>query len=380
MLQYNYQQMDNTVNQFISFPKSGRTWIRYCLLQYGLTDNEIKFHHDGFEYSSKKDPALNFDIIERVNKYNNLPVVFMKRNLLDTYLSFYYHIVFRFQDVFHLDLNLAQLSAHPYFGYQNLLSFHQMQSNVLKQLNNKIIVDYQECQNDMGSTITKILEFYKVDINTEKLKESIAKSSFEEMRKVEEEQNFAQDWLLPRNNAYKTRKGVVGSFYNESDAITRHYFNDTLLNHSIVDNYPFICSFSGSLLITTQLCKEIDFIFKRYKKKIKVLDKETMSKEYPYLHFENQSMEQQTIILEDITKEWLDKRYNVLLNFIHNEKELYKLNDVNQQQYLSVDIKSNNIEYNKNSDLHDINVDSILNLEQSVTKVLSEIYYNLLYK
>ena len=35
--------------QFVSYPKSGRTWIRYILTQLGL-DPHIQFHHDRFEF------------------------------------------------------------------------------------------------------------------------------------------------------------------------------------------------------------------------------------------------------------------------------------------------------------------------------------------
>ena len=47
--------------ELISFPKSGRTWLRYALHLLGVEET-IRFHHDGFEYSDPTRPALDFDL------------------------------------------------------------------------------------------------------------------------------------------------------------------------------------------------------------------------------------------------------------------------------------------------------------------------------
>lgn len=366
------------MNQFISFPKSGRTWIRYCLLQYGITDKDIKFHHDGFEYSSKKDPVLDFSTDKRIEQYKDIPTVFMKRNFLDTYLSFYHQIVFRYKDVFNLELTLEELSAHPYFGYRNLLSFHNMQSQVIKSLNNQIIVDYDDCQNDMLGTVKEILQFYKINYNEEKLLEAVNKSTFNEMRKIEKEKTFSDDWLLPRNNIYKTRKGVVGSFYEESNEIARHYCNDTLLNHEVVEQYQFICLLNGLANEKASLAKEVDFIYKRYGKKVQILDNIFIDKYYPYLDFDEKNKDQQNSIMNEIIKEWFDKGYNIIMNL--NSDII--INDKFKKSFLNINIKSHKLDINTDKNQqYDIEIDrNKLTLEKSLSKLLSEIYYNLLYK
>lgn len=376
------------MNQFISFPKSGRTWVRYCLLQYGITDNNIKFHHDNFEYSSKKDPAINFDIVARISKYKNIPTVFMKRNFHDTYLSFYHQIIFRFKDVFNLNLTLDELSVHPYFGYKNLLSFHHMQSEVMKKLTHIKIIDYQECQEDMFSTMLSILDFYQFDIDKTKLMKAVNNSQFNEMRKVEVENNFSDDWLLPRNNSYKTRKGIVGSFYKETNEQTRHYFNDSLLTHDIADKYQFVCLLNGSSsLKQNTLGKEIEFILNRYNKKTIFINEHILIERFPFSNFVNKNIQEKIKTILELSMDFFSKGYNVIISYDCLEEQMIFLKNYFNHQFIVVEIMRELIEDNKQMNYQfnksvtcDLKIDIInFNAEQLVSKLLSEIYYHLLY-
>ena len=53
---------------FVSYPKSGRTWVRYILRQLGI-DNLVVFHHDGFEFNDGKRPPHDFDLVRRKQTY-----------------------------------------------------------------------------------------------------------------------------------------------------------------------------------------------------------------------------------------------------------------------------------------------------------------------
>ena len=84
---------------FISYPKSGRTWLRYILTELQLTD-EVRFHHDAFEFNDGSRPAHNFDEEARLKKYARDRIVLLRRDPRDVMVSLFYQITGRFRDFF----------------------------------------------------------------------------------------------------------------------------------------------------------------------------------------------------------------------------------------------------------------------------------------
>jgi hypothetical protein len=54
--------------QFISYPTSGRTWIRFMLSHLNC-DRLILFHHDCFQFSDGSKAPHSFDIVGRLERY-----------------------------------------------------------------------------------------------------------------------------------------------------------------------------------------------------------------------------------------------------------------------------------------------------------------------
>jgi hypothetical protein len=69
--------------QFVSYPKSGRSWLRYILAQLGLLEY-IEFHHDRFEFSDIGELSHDFDLAERLRRYTNVKkLVYLERDPRD---------------------------------------------------------------------------------------------------------------------------------------------------------------------------------------------------------------------------------------------------------------------------------------------------------
>ena len=113
--------------EFISYPKSGRTWIRYALSTIGIAD-QISFHHDGFEYNDASCPTLDFDIEKRRQRLSNsdLKTIYLSRTPQDVMVSLYFQITGRFKDIFAYQGTISEFIHDDYFGAQNLARFREI--------------------------------------------------------------------------------------------------------------------------------------------------------------------------------------------------------------------------------------------------------------
>jgi hypothetical protein len=197
--------------QFISYPKSGRSWIRYVLHLLGL-DNRVHFHHDGCEFSDPSKPPLALDFDARRNNYGNGGrIVYMNRDPRDVMVSLYFQVKGRMRDVFDFKGDISAFIRDEYFGAANLLEFDR-QWRELSRRGLALCVTYESCHENLGGVIRKILTWYDLDVSDHALRAACDGAGFQEMRAVELGGDFGEPWLRPRNGAAKTRRGIVGGY------------------------------------------------------------------------------------------------------------------------------------------------------------------------
>src|SRR5215471_14103917 len=114
------------IREFVSFPKSGRTWIRYILTQLGCA-SLIHFHHDTFEFNDATKPAPNFNLDDRLRHYAQVDrVVYLERDPRDVMVSLYFQVTGRFRDFFEYSGDLSQFIRDDYFGASMLKAFRDI--------------------------------------------------------------------------------------------------------------------------------------------------------------------------------------------------------------------------------------------------------------
>ena len=202
------------IRHFISYPKSGRSWVRYALVELGI-EEQISFHHDGFEFNNSNLPPLNFSFEKRIRKYRNGDrVVYLEREPKDVMVSLYYQVTGRFKDFFNYSGNISEFIRHEYFGAENLRGFRDMW-NQLCEMGIAYKISYENLHDDFEGELAGLLNYYGFESPAEQISDAKRASSFIKMKEVEESNSFPSPWLRPRNEFPKVRKGKVGGYVDE---------------------------------------------------------------------------------------------------------------------------------------------------------------------
>lgn len=216
---------------FISYPKSGRTWLRFILFKLEVAD-QIHFHHDLFEFNDSRKLPHNFDLLMRKNKYANEKVIYLERDPRDVMVSLYFQVTGRFKDFFHYKKGVGDFIRDEYFGATNLKKFRDIWAILVKE-NNFLKITYEEGHQNMNDVITSILEYMQIQKSKEEILEAINSAEFSQMKKIENNNKFDAPWLQKRQGHNKVRKGQIGGYKNylSQDDI---FYLDNIFN--IVEN------------------------------------------------------------------------------------------------------------------------------------------------
>ncbi len=200
--------------QFISYPKSGRTWLRYMLSTLDVAER-IDFHHDGFEFNDAAKPPLDFDTAGRLARYGRRDrIVYLERDPRDVMVSLFHQVTGRFRDFFHYDGDLSDMLRDEYFGAVNLARFRAMWAEILTQ-RPYLHLRYEDVHADPEAALGKLVDYCGFRISAARIRDAVEAGRIDNMRRVEEQAGFSEPWLRPRNGHTKVRRGVVGGHADE---------------------------------------------------------------------------------------------------------------------------------------------------------------------
>lgn len=227
----------------LSFPKSGRTWVRliigkYFADKYELNQDKILVYssehsiknvrilqhtHGGFAIAGE---ATNIKFLE------DKDVILLERNIYDTMVSYYYHCKYRYHNASRragADLESKGSFLKSKHGIKRLKSYYEEISNI----NFLYKTTYEDLHKTPEKECSKILELMGEDVDKEILKNAIEFCTFENMAKAERENKFkiSSSNLSKKNEdrAFKVREGKVNNYHNhfskdQIDYITKIFY------------------------------------------------------------------------------------------------------------------------------------------------------------
>ena len=229
----------------ISFPKSGRTWIRMLLAQAISQEYGKKLNLDLYKMTwesdipnIKTDPrtgnyaqfrGINFLGVKKMFKHKK--IIFLVRNPKDVLVSYYYEWTKR------RDLQYrGTLSAfiREDFTLPTIINFMNSWAKELeKRPQDVLLITYENLHNDPLKELQKTLKHLVISISDDNLRKAIALCSFENMQKMKKNNIFAGDHRLQAINindsdSFKMRKGKVDGYKEELSTGDLIYINGKL--------------------------------------------------------------------------------------------------------------------------------------------------------
>jgi hypothetical protein len=215
------------VLQLVSFPKSGRTWLRVMLddLRIGNT-----YTHDGAGY---EDNSSIHDIDPDKTRYAVGPVLLIVRDPRDIVVSGYFQAVRR--------LRLKEVHSMSHFvrderyGIEKVVQFNLQWFAAARQVPRFALVSYESLHENTVRVLSAIVEFAGYERPHQFVQSVVLRRSFVKMRRVEASGGFRTRYgsaLTPADpydpESYKVRRGKIGGYIDYLSDVDVAYCNRIL--------------------------------------------------------------------------------------------------------------------------------------------------------
>lgn len=215
----------------ISFPKSGRTWLRalignYLKLRYSINQkdflevtgisrqisglNEIIFTHDNSSWMDSNPITTDKD------QYHGNNVIMLSRNPYDVFVSSYFQITKR-EKLFTGTMTELLNSEWDLVGrLKSLSDSWQGKKNITA---NYVDISYEEMHQNPEGILLQVLKLCNhMDIDMACVKKAVEICTFDNMKKMEADNILNNERLRPTNpndpESFKVRNGKVGDYHN----------------------------------------------------------------------------------------------------------------------------------------------------------------------
>jgi len=227
---YDFQDADIYI---ISFPKSGRTWLRLMLGKYitelaGIAFDElmevyhitkplkkfptIAFVHDGANGYVTDDPR---ELKKRKERYRNKKVVFLARDLRDTLVSYYFHLKRRVRIY---DGEISSFIRDEYYGAPKAVAFLNVWAQSRRVPKDFLLMRYEDMRQNPAGELARLLEFMGIPLEDHLVKSAVEFASFDNMKSMEKVNKFASNRIGVKAaedaESYKVRKGRVRGYHS----------------------------------------------------------------------------------------------------------------------------------------------------------------------
>lgn len=198
------------ISTLVSFPKSGRTWLRVILEDIGVY---IEATHD--ESDHKKQIPWS-QLTPCRSEYRKKRVIFLYRNPMDTVVSGYFQATRRLGN---FEGDISSFIRDPRHGIEKILHFNTAWFQQ-QRCQDFLLVSYEAMKADDLRSVEAILDFLQVQISAVKLEETVKNARFDSLKTRESEGSLTESFgsaMQPGDAAdpdsYKVRKGVVGGYH-----------------------------------------------------------------------------------------------------------------------------------------------------------------------
>ena len=218
---------------FLSFPKSGRTWVRLMLSVYFSDRYDLKTD-EIIEYRNFTKMNGNIPFIYFTHQYKSghpyiassfekrvesLPVIYMMRHPIDNAVSGYYSRIHR---AFMKKQDALEMSKYEWIaerGLPRIVEYMNFWEDQLRHVSNLHVTTYEKCLSNPGAELAAMLRFVGEEPDLDVVARVVEKTSFKKVRSMEEDGTLsgARFGAARKNdsNSFKARRGKAGGYMDE---------------------------------------------------------------------------------------------------------------------------------------------------------------------
>jgi hypothetical protein len=214
-----------------SYPKAGRTWLRYIIGTYfneacglGITvdlesifqiipnrDLDPRRGLPAWRFSARRNVPLVVVSHEPYSlfTFGRLPMLFMVRDPRDLMVSAYFH---HSRHKHRLAGTMSEFLRDPNYGLNSLIRYLNGFAAGLPR-HRHLVLSYEELSLNPHPTMTRVLDFLNVVINDAVLERALAASHFEAMREAELRTGIpGHTYDRSDPDSLRIRRGKIGNF------------------------------------------------------------------------------------------------------------------------------------------------------------------------
>jgi hypothetical protein len=229
-----------------SYPKSGRTWLRFLLANYLDVVFDLRvavdFHSLFTLVPNEGDrpkrglPAYRYWDDARVplvvashkpydERFDDSDIVFVVRSPLDTLVSQYFH---RSRQLQAFKGDLESYLRDPKFGVSRFIDYVNSWAEPIAR-HRSLVVSYEDMQADAVEVLARLAEFVGLPTEAEAVQKAVSLSSFERMQELEVRRGIPGHRYDRRDpNARRLRAGRVGGYEDHLAAEDEAYVRSQL--------------------------------------------------------------------------------------------------------------------------------------------------------
>jgi hypothetical protein len=240
----------------VSYPKSGRTWLRFLVGKAIELHFELVLPNAGevletnrlsrldprvpmVRFTHDDDPHLKpIDRLQRdKSAYRGRDVVLLARDPRDVVVSSYYQQTRRARSLGEpgFDGTLSDFIHHPNFGIRNIVAFLNIWAAASNAPRRFMLTQYEAMQDDASRELRRVLDFIGLsEISADVVDSAVKLGSFDNMKQLERGDALGAGRMRPTDGAdpesYKARRGVVGGYANELSENDRTFVDEVVRN------------------------------------------------------------------------------------------------------------------------------------------------------
>jgi hypothetical protein len=221
----------NTDAYIISFPNSGRTWLRILIgkvlcEKFGFSDDimidtykitskagilRTQFIHD---YSAIIEGYNYYELPTDKSEYAGKNIILLVRDIRDVLVSHYFQATKR---VGSFNGSISDFIRHDKYGAMKIIAFYNIWYDNMSKPKGFLLVRYEDMHKSAEKITASVFSFLGLDyVEEDIIRTSVEFAHFNNLKNLEKADYFQSDKIRPAdsqdNESYKVRKGIIGGY------------------------------------------------------------------------------------------------------------------------------------------------------------------------